>query len=149
VTIGITSNDTTEGVVSTSSLIFTPLNWNVPQTVTVTGVNDDIDDGDITFSIVTAAAVSADGVYNNMNAADVLVINIDDDTAGIMISPTSGLITTEGGGIAVFTVVLTSQPAASVSISFTSNNPGEGSASGAVTLNAATWNVPQTVTVTG
>ena len=37
VVVAISSSDTTEGTVSTSSLTFTPANWNVPQTVTVTG----------------------------------------------------------------------------------------------------------------
>src|SRR5438132_1506095 len=68
VTIGLSSNDTTEGTVSPASVIFTPANWNVARTVTVTGVNDAIDDGDIAYSIVTAAATSADGNYNGMNA---------------------------------------------------------------------------------
>jgi hypothetical protein len=37
VTIALTSSDTTEGTVSPASLTFTPGNWNVAQTVTVTG----------------------------------------------------------------------------------------------------------------
>src|SRR4029453_973086 len=60
VTIALSSSDTTEGTVLPVSLTFTSLNWNVPQTVTITGVNDDLDDGDIAYSIVTAAATSAD-----------------------------------------------------------------------------------------
>ena len=40
VTIGLSSSDTTEGTVSPSSLTFTSANWNIPQTVTVTGVDD-------------------------------------------------------------------------------------------------------------
>ena len=53
----------TEGAVSPASLTFTPANWNTPQTVTITGVNDFLDDGDIAYSIVTAAATSADSTY--------------------------------------------------------------------------------------
>ena len=41
------------------SLTFTPANWNTPQTVTVTGVDDAIDDGDVAYTIVTAAAPRA------------------------------------------------------------------------------------------
>ena len=54
-----------------------------------------LDDGDITFTIVTAAAISADPGYNGLNPLDVSVINIDNDTAGITVSPTFGLTTTE------------------------------------------------------
>ena len=46
VTIGLSSSDTTEGTVSPASLTFTAANWNTAQTVTVTGVNDAVDDGD-------------------------------------------------------------------------------------------------------
>lgn len=71
VTIGLSSNDTTEGTVSPSSVTFTNGNWDTPQTVTVTGVDDFIDDGDVAYSIVTAAATSGDGAYNGLNPANV------------------------------------------------------------------------------
>ena len=45
VTLPLSSTDTSEGTVSPSSLTFTAANWNVPQTVTVVGVNDNVDDG--------------------------------------------------------------------------------------------------------
>ena len=74
--------------------------------MTVTGVNDDLDDGDIAYTIVTAAATSATRTTTGSNAADVAVTNTDNDTAGITVTPTSGLTTTEAGGTATFTVVL-------------------------------------------
>ena len=46
VTIALSSSDTTEGTVLPASLTFTTANWNVAQTVTVTGVDDALDDGD-------------------------------------------------------------------------------------------------------
>jgi hypothetical protein len=58
----------------------------------VTGVNDDLDDGDIAYTIVTAAT-STDTIYNAINPADVAVTNTDNDAAGITVSPTSGLTT--------------------------------------------------------
>ena len=79
-TIGISSSDTTEGTVSTTSLTFTTANWMTPQTVTVTGVDDYIVDGDVAYTVVTAAAVSADGNYSGLNASDVSVTNTDNDT---------------------------------------------------------------------
>ena len=98
VTIGVDSSDATEGTVSPASVIFTAANWNVAQTVTITGVNNPVDDGDITYLIVTAPATSTDRDYSRLNASDVSVTNIDDDTAGIVVTPTSGLITSEIGG---------------------------------------------------
>ena len=60
VTIGLSSSDTTEGTVSPASLTFTTANWNSAQTVTVTGVDDAVDDGNQPYSIVTAPASSSD-----------------------------------------------------------------------------------------
>ena len=58
VTIGVTSQDTTEATVDVASLTFTSVNWNVPQKVTVTGVDDAVVDGNqrtvITLSVVDA-----------------------------------------------------------------------------------------------
>src|SRR5205807_2009424 len=132
------------------ALTFTPANALTPQTVTITGVNDTLDDGDIEYSIVTAAATSSDASYNGLNAADVSITNTDDDAAGITVSPTSGLVTTEGGGQATFTVVLTSTPTADVTIGLSSSDTSEGSVSpAALTFTAANALTPQTVTITG
>jgi hypothetical protein len=150
VTIGLSSSDASEGSVTPASVTFTAANWNILRIVTVTGVNDDLDDGDVEYTIVTAAAASADGNYNGLNAADVSVTNSDDDTGGITVSPTSGLITTESGGTATFTIVLNTQPTGDVKIGPASSDTSEGNVSPAsVTFKAANWNTPQTVTVIG
>ena len=80
VTIALSSSDLTEGTVSPTSLTFTTGNWSTPQTVTVTGVDDADDDGDQSYTIVTAAAVSSDATYSGVNAADVSVTTTDNDT---------------------------------------------------------------------
>ena len=90
VTIALSSSDTTEGTVSPASLTFTTANWNVAQTVTVTGVDDAVDDGNVAYTIVTAPATSTDPNYNGVNAADVAVTNTDNDAAGITVTPTTG-----------------------------------------------------------
>ncbi len=147
VTIPISSSDTSEGSVSLATLTFTPANWNVAQTVTVTGLDDDVDDGDVTLSIVIAPASGGD--YAGLDADDLGVTNTDDDTRGITVSPISG-DTTEAGGTATFTVVLASQPTADVTIPLSSSDTSEGSVSLAtLTFTPANWNVAQTVTVTG
>ena len=88
-TIALSSSDTAEGTVAPASLTFTSVNWNMAQTVTVTGVDDILDDGDVAYTIVTAAAVSADATYNGFNANDVAVTNTDNDASGITVTPTS------------------------------------------------------------
>ena len=67
--------------------------------------------------------------YNGLDPADVSVINTDDDTARITVSPASGLVTTEAGGTAQFTVVLTSQPTANVTVTLSSSDTTEGTVS--------------------
>ena len=150
VTVGLTTDDASEGAVSPASVVFTALNWNAPQTVTVTGADDAIADGNQTYHVVTAAATSPDAGYNGLPVPDVTVSNTDDDTAGITVTPTAGLTTSEAGGQATFTVVLNSQPTGNVVIALTSNDLGEGTAAPAtLTFTALNWSSPQTVTVTG
>lgn len=150
VTISLSSNNTSEGIVSPTLLTYTSANWNTPQTVTVTPVNDDVDDNDVTYSIITGNASSTDANYNNMNVSDISVMNRDDDTAGATVNPVSGLVTTEAGGTATFTIRLTSRPTANVTIGLSSSNTLEGSVSPAsVTFTNANWSSTQMVTVTG
>src|SRR5262249_40492632 len=106
VSIALSSSNTAEGTVSPASLTFTAGDWNVPQTVTITGVDDAVADGDIASSTVTAAATSTDPNYSGRNAADVAVTNSDNDATGITVAPTAGLVTTEAGGTATFTIKL-------------------------------------------
>ena len=109
VSIVITSSDTTEGTAAPSIVVFDAANWNVPFTITVTGVNDDMDDGDIAYTILTAAAISGDPLYDTRNAADVSVTNIDNDTAGVSVVQSGGTTAvTEGGATDSFTVALAS-----------------------------------------
>ena len=67
--------------------MFTNLNYNVAQTVTVTGVDDaaaPMVDGNIAYSVVTAAAVSADLSYSNFAVDDVSVTNNDNDVQPVI-----------------------------------------------------------------
>ena len=79
VTITLTSSDLTEGTVAPTQLTFTTTNWNAPQTVTVTGVDDVTTDGNQPYTITTGAAVSTDASYANLDPADVSVTNLDND----------------------------------------------------------------------
>ncbi|MEG4078668.1 SBBP repeat-containing protein [Microcoleus sp. Pol8_D6] len=80
VKIDLASSNTAEGTVSPQSLTFNSTNWNQPQTVTVTGVDDFAIDGDKAYTIVTSPAVSTDNKFNGLNASDVAVTNNDNDS---------------------------------------------------------------------
>lgn len=150
VTILLSSSDLTEGTVAPASVTFTMLTWNVPQTVTVTGVDDFTPDADIAYSVITSSAASTDPAYAGLVVADVSVINNDDDAPRVAISTSSTLITTELAGTATFTMVLTTQPTDDVTIALSSTNTSEGTVSpSSVTFTPSNWDTPQTVTVTG
>jgi hypothetical protein len=77
VKIDLSSNNPAEGIVSSQTVTFNSANWNQTQTVTITGVNDRVADGNKTYTIATAPAVSTDRNYSGLNAADVSVTNND------------------------------------------------------------------------
>lgn len=78
-----------------------------PQTVTITGVDDPYDDGDISYMVQVGGTASTDADFNGVRGAGVVVTNLNNDHAGITVTPTSGLVTTETAGPpAQFTVVL-------------------------------------------
>jgi hypothetical protein len=150
VTVNFNSNDTTEGTTVRSNITFTPVNWNALQTVTVTGVNDNLADGEQPYAIVFTATSSTDAAYAAITPGNVAVANTDNDSAGIRVSPISGN-TSEAGAQATFTVVLNSQPiSGAVVVSFNSNDTTEGIVNTtSLTFTAGNWDGEQTVTVTG
>jgi hypothetical protein len=149
VTIPISSNTPSEGTASPASLVFTSANWDTPQTVTITGVDDTVSDGARAYVILTGAATSADPRYAGLDAADVPVTNLDNDP-GVEISGGGSLVTTEWGGAATFQVKLNHQPTAAVHVPFASTNTAEGTVSPAeLVFTSADWATPKTVTVTG
>ncbi|NOL48520.1 MAG: hypothetical protein HF560_13235, partial [Synechococcus sp. MIT S9220] len=75
------------------SLTFTTANWNTAQTITVTGVDDSLDDGDITTTLTATASNS--GGYAGSETATTTLKTSDNDTAGITIAQTGS---TDGSG---------------------------------------------------
>jgi hypothetical protein len=151
VVITVSSGDSGEATVSLSTLTFTAANWDTPQTVTVTGQDDNIIDGDQTATITLAIdAASTDDNFDAVADQMVDVTNNDNDVAGFTVNPTNGLVTTEGGGSDSFDVVLDAEPASDVVITVTSGDTGEATVDKAtLTFTTADWDEAQTVTVTG
>ena len=143
VTITPTSDDSTTASVS-GALIFTDSNWDTPQTITVTGVNDDIVNASDRTATISHAVVG----YGSVTVGDYSFTASDDDTADVTLSATSGNAT-ENGGTTEYTVVLDTQPTASVTVSPTSGNTNAASVSGALIFTTANWDTAQTITVTG
>ncbi len=148
VTVHIVSSDTTEAVVSVSTLTFTPENWNVSQIVTVTGVPDFIDDGDQAFTIT----ITASGCFFD-SAEPIIVhgINENIDVAGIAVTKESDIIiVSEAGLTSEVEVVLTSKPTAPVTITLKVDDENVATTSVThLTFTPENWNVPQTFVVHG
>jgi uncharacterized protein YjiK len=70
------------------------------------------------------------------------------NTAGITVTPTSGLSTTEDGGTATFDISANTEPSANVTVPLSSNDTGEGTVPSSVILPAGST-TPVTVTITG
>jgi hypothetical protein len=150
VTIDVSSDNRAEGDVSPTVLEFTPDNWDAKQDVIVTGIDDDAEDGPVEYHVVVSPAVSEDPLYNGLDADDITITNVDNDTAGVSVASASGLQTSEAGAAARFTVVLNSAPSANVTFALTSSDEGEGTVSPAsLTFTPDNWNAAQTVTITG
>jgi hypothetical protein len=83
VTVALTSGDIGEGTVSPSSLTFATSSgggtgWDVPRTITVTGVDDAFADGDVSYQIIHNAT-TADAAYNNTVLQDMYLTNADNE----------------------------------------------------------------------
>jgi subtilisin family serine protease len=126
VVIPLSSSDTTEGTVNVSSLTFTQSNWSVPQTVTVTGVDDALDDGNINYSIVLGAVTSTDLAFSGMNPVDLGLVNQDNDFfPDIAVSAAASIIEgTTGSKTVSFTVALSAPSDQMVSVDYATTVSG-------------------------
>jgi hypothetical protein len=149
VVFDVTSSDSGEATVSPTTLTFTTGDWNTPQTVTITGVDDLTATNDSATVTVSVNDASSADPYDVLADQSVAVTCTNDDIPGINVEAISG-DTAEAGTTATFTVGLGTQPIANVTIGLSSSDPSEGTVSPtSLTFGAGDWNTPQTVTVTG
>ena len=156
VTIGVTSSDTGEGTVtepSAGTLTFSSSNWSAEQTVTITGVADNLSDGDQSYAILLTDNTTSDTRYKYVDPPDVSLKNLDlTDKGSFYVSAVSN-DTDESTATATFTVRLASQPTQDVTIGVTSSDTGEGTvtepSAGTLTFSSSNWSAEQTVTITG
>ncbi len=149
VVLTVTSGDTGE-VTATSPLRFTSANWNAPQDVTLTGVDDFEVDGDQATTItVSVDAGASDDAWDALADQTASVTTTDDDVAGFTLAETAGLSVSESGTTDAFSVVLDAEPASNVVFNVTSADTGEVTVASPVTFTPVNWNVPQSVTVSG
>ncbi|MDE0675022.1 MAG: hypothetical protein OXI06_08095, partial [bacterium] len=145
--------------VADDALNFSISNWNTAQTVTLTGVNDDIDNPNDRRTVeVRHEASSTDTDYGSLPRQTITVTVTDDDTAGFTISETTVSVA-ESGGDDSYTVVLDSEPTHSVMVAVSASGSGaliDGpdtsmafTASETLMFTTSNWNTAQTVNVKG
>lgn len=103
VTLGLSVSDPSEGALSTTALVFTPSNWNIAQTVTVTGLDDGLADDSQTYQIITAPLVSADPNYNGVNPIDINVTNQESALPVITLTVSPDSSSEDGAGTVTYT----------------------------------------------
>ncbi|MBO4350177.1 MAG: hypothetical protein J6A01_04410 [Proteobacteria bacterium] len=150
VKLKLRSSDITEGTVSPKTITFKPDDWNKPQTVTVTGVDDDIYDHTVEFEILTTA-VSKDPKYDKIKIPAVRMVNNDDDLPGITISSKTYKLTPADNTTEVG-VILSTEPKADVNVTMvadvnTSDNQLIAFEPEKLKFTKENWNVPQNVKV--
>ena len=97
-------------------LTFTTANWNTPQTVTVTAVDDATAESAESVTL-TLTTVDADTVaeYDSVNPDDVVVTIPANDAVGVTVSQST--LSVVEGSTGTFTVVLDKAPSGNVKVS--------------------------------
>ncbi|MGE0089643.1 MAG: Ig-like domain-containing protein, partial [Bacteroidales bacterium] len=149
VSIELKSEDLTEATLSYGRITFTSTNWLTPQVVSVTGEDDHLIDGDISYRVLANNMVSTDQVYSGLNVESITLINEDNDVANIILA-ISDYNTSEDTENTQFTLELAAEPVSEVSISIINSDITEGFVEPEnVVFTPENWNVKQTITVTG
>ncbi len=149
-TIEVSAGDPGAATVSPAALSLTSTNWNSAQTVTVSGVDDNVDHSRNCRVSISHSATSTFRTSNPIVTSHVTVTVVDDDNMpGVTITELGGDTLPSGSPSAdSYTVVLDNWPTASVSTEVKSGDPGAARVGPAtLTFTTAHWNSAQTVTV--
>ena len=121
VNISVSSDNTNEGTTDIAMLVFTASDWDSEQTVTITGVDDGLDDGDIDFNIKLMIA-SNDSNYAAIGSFDVAVSNHDNDEAAAATFSQESFIFKEDIGVAEITIERVGAIGEAVSVTFSTDD---------------------------
>ena len=149
VSVAVASSATSTATASPPALTFTAENWDVPQTITLAGV----DAANTTDDSATVGHTATGGGYDGVAIAGVAVTVADDDAAGLKVAPTS--LTVAEGGTATYTVRLNVAPTATTTVAVggatakvtADADPNMSGDQWALIFNATNWNAARTVTV--
>ena len=143
VTVAVTVPTGADLTATPPTVMFSTANWNTPQTLTISALQDADAVADEPMRLTHAIR---GGDYDGLAAAAVTVAIIEDDAPGVTLSKTA-LPLTEGDS-GSYAVVLDTQPTAPVTVAVTVPTSADLTATPlTVTFSTANWNTPQTLTV--
>lgn len=145
VTIIVADDASGQITVTPTELTFTSTNWNQPQAVVITAIDDPVDEGEADDAILTITA--PDGMApGSLEDAQVAVMILDDDSAGLAVEQPAET-SLEVGRSTTYGVWLTSRPTSQVLVNIVS--PGHINVTPtSLTYDVGNWDVPQVVTAT-
>ena len=141
VTITPVSSDKQAATVS-GALRFNGSNWQDPQVVTITPV----DDADADHETVTVTHVVTG--YGDMTMGPEVEVSVEDAAAAGVRASVRTLSIQENGDPATYTLALRTDPGGAVIVTPSSSDEQAATVSGALTFDSSNWQAPQTVTVT-
>nr|WP_321405449.1 Ig-like domain-containing protein [uncultured Carboxylicivirga sp.] len=145
VILNIESNDTNAATISSATITFNADNWNIAQSISITGVEDD-DLNNESATITISVAAGSDANFVDLTDQTVAITINDNDIANFILTPTSLQI--NEGNSESFTIVLTAQPSSPITINIQSNNTDAATVSSAsITFNSNNWNTEQSITI--
>ena len=146
----ISSSDLSEVIVQTASLTFASPTWDIPQTVVLQSVDDNLIDGPQTVVIRTAVHPASDADFASLAAQTFSVINANDDSAGFQLTTVSSTLTEGSTATAEVEVVLLAEPLSNVYIDVSSLDLTEAAVTTPtqqIIFSPSNWNVPQGVSL--
>ncbi|MEM6980185.1 MAG: SdrD B-like domain-containing protein, partial [Planctomycetota bacterium] len=152
VVITLSPSDATEVAIDLPSLLFTPSNWDISQSVTIRGVADQVVDGDVLSGVTVAIDdLASDDGYDDVADETLSVTTTDSTVPAFTISADPNLTVSEDGLLTeTVSVLLDAQPLSDVQVDITPLDSTEVSVSAPpLTFTAMNWGQPQVVTLAG
>ena len=135
VSVSLVSSVATSLSLTTSTLVFTSLNYSIPQTITVNALQDANQNSETVVISATATGIVT-ATWN--------IVCIEDDTTIVFGAPTGS----EGNTVTV-PIILSGNPGASRTVSFSSNNNPPTVSPSSMTFTTSNFSISQTLTLTG
>lgn len=131
------------------TFVFTPRDWDMPQTVVVKATDDDLDEFDVHATGISHVSYSDDVKYHKLSIPKINVTVFDNDMSAFNVLK-KAVNVTEGGRFDEYQVVLSSEPFANVTANITNVGTVGNFATTTptqLTFTWRNWNVSQTVRV--